>query len=193
MIKKIQIALLLLLLCSISICQVSTRSHLYYSKEYSKEISLYRAKAFLIDQVLGSFNLAIKYSIDPLAATKSGELTSLSYQCDELKKQGLILGFYGDKWNANGVAYQAYAFKNLSKEKATELLNKLGELIKEHSKFLDADDNNNNVYFHYDDMVFLIYRDFTIKIRVFWEEFDSEWEMTAFKRTRKRLLKNLKD
>lgn len=174
-----------------AVSQIPVSSKIYFAKEFSKEITLYRAKSFLIEEVLGLSNNVVKYSIDPLAATKSGELTSLSYRCEDKKKEGLILGFYGNKWNKEGVLYQAYAFKNLSKEKATEILNKLDVLIKEHSKFLDADDDNNNMYFHYDDMTFLIYRDGSIKIRVFWEDFDSEWEMIAFKRTKKRLLKNL--
>ena len=190
--KKTQLILAAILFIGCkALCQIPVSSKIYFAKEFSKEITLYRAKSFLINEVLGSSNNVVKYSIDPLAATKSGELTSLSYQCEDKKMEGLILGFFGDKWNSQGVAYQAYAFKNLTKEKATEILNKLGVLIKEHSKFLDADDDNNNIYFHYDDMTFLVYRDGSIKIRVFWQDFDSEWEMIAYKRTKRRLLKNL--
>lgn len=166
-------------------------SKIYFAKEFSKEITLYRAKAFLIEEVFGSSNKVVKFSIDPLAATKSGELTCLSYQCDDKNMEGLILGFYGNKWNKEGVIYQAYGFKNLPKGKAIEILNKLSVIIKEHSKFIDAFDDNNNVYFQHDDMTFLIYRDGTIKIRVFWENFDSEWEMISFTRTKKRFIKNL--
>lgn len=171
--------------------QIPVTSGIYFAKEFSKEIALYKAKSFLIESVLGSSNKVVKFSIDPLAATKSGELTSLSYKCDEKNKEGLILGFYSNNWNKAGVVYQAFAFKDLSKEKATEVLTKLESLIKEHSKYLDADDDNNNIYFHYDDITFLVYRDGSIKIRVFWDTFDSEWEMIAFKRTKRRLLKNL--
>jgi len=185
------LAVAFIVVSNAAVSQVPVSSRIYFAKEFSKEITLYRVKSFLIEEVLGSSDKVVKFSIDPLAATKSGELTSLSYQCEDKNKEGLILGFYGNKWNKEGVTYQAYAFKNLPKDKATDVLNKLGVLIKEHSKFIDADDDNNNVYFHYDDMTFLIYRDGSTKIRVFWEDFDSEWEMIAFKRTKRRLLKNL--
>ncbi len=62
--------------CSyVGFCQVPVNSKIYFAKEFSKEITLYRAKSFLIDEVLGSSQTVVKYSIDPLAATKSGELT----------------------------------------------------------------------------------------------------------------------
>lgn len=163
----------------------------YSAKEFSKEIALYRAKEFLIEEVLGKSPGVIKYSIDPLAATKSGELTSLVYQCDEKKQEGLILGFFGDRWNEAGVVYQSFAFKHLPKVSAIEILTKLGDIIKENSKYLDADDDNNNIYFHYEDITFLIYRDGSVKIRAFWMDYDAEWEMIAYKRTRRRLLKKL--
>ena len=94
-----------------AVSQIPVSSKIYFAKEFSKEITLYRAKSFLIEEVLGLSNNVVKYSIDPLAATKSGELTSLSYRCEDKKKEGLILGFYGNKWNKEGVLYQAYAFK----------------------------------------------------------------------------------
>ena len=53
----------------------------------------------------------IKFDIDPLAAASSGELTSLVYGCDEKNLSGLVLGFYGSRWNDAGIVYQAYAFK----------------------------------------------------------------------------------
>lgn len=174
-----------------AIGQIPASANIYLAKEFSKEIALYKAKAYLIENILGPSNSVVKYSIDPLAATNSGELTSLSYHCEEKNKEGVIFGFFGNRWNKEGVSYQAYAFKDLPKEKALEILNGLELQIKEHTKFLDVNDNNNNIYFQWEDMTFLIYRDIVIKIRVFWDSFDSEWDMVSFKRTKRRLLKKL--
>lgn len=159
-----------------------------YSKEYSKTIALYQAKFFLMTQVIKDSSSIIKFEIDPLAAAASGQLTSLNYSCKSKNLSGLILGFYGTYWNNHGVHYSGFAFKNISEEKASKLLAKLARIIKDESKYLIADSDNNNIFFTFDDIKFLIYKTATnsTKIRVFWQGFDSEWEMTAFKRTKKR-------
>jgi hypothetical protein len=170
-----------------ALAQISTKSGIFAAKEFSKEIALYKAKAFTITDILGVSDKVVAFQIDPLAAASSGELTSLVYQCDEKSKEGMILGFYGDTWNAAGVRYQAFAFKDLPKEKALELLDKIEKTIEQNARYLAEDGDNNNVYFQYDDILLLIYKGTSTKIRVFWNEFDSEWDITAFKRTKRRL------
>jgi hypothetical protein len=127
-----------------------------------------------------------KFEIDPLAAANSGELTSLMYSCEEQNLSGLVLGFFGNRWNDNGVLYQAYAFKNLNQRNALEILSILENMMDEHSRYLGSDSDTNNLTFKYNDMRFLLYRDGGTKIRVFWNGFDAEWESTAFNRTRRR-------
>lgn len=184
---------LLILLSQLAFSQIGQyQNNIFYAKEFSKEISLYKAKSFVIKDLLGSSNTAVKFEIDPLAATASGELTSLVYKCDELKKEGLILGFYGNYWNDAGIVYQGYAFKNLPKEKALELLQKLEEAITNFNKYLSDDTDNNNIYFKYDDLTFLIYKSTEIRIRVFWNTFDAEWQDVAFRRTKRRFEKKIK-
>lgn len=173
--------------------QVPVSSGVFLAKEFSKDIALYRAKAFVFQQVIGSTDDLIEFQIDPLAAASSGELTSLVYKCQQQQKEGLILGFYGDYWNNAGVVYKGYAFKNIPKEKALALLDKIQKAIKDKTKYLDQDKDNNNIYFQSDDISFLITNSGGIKIRVFWNQFDSEWDMTAFKRTKRRLLNKLTD
>lgn len=56
---------------------------------------------------------------------------------------------------------------------------------------MSADYNNNNMFFQFDDMTFLVYKNSVVKIRVFWNGFDSEWESTAFERTKKRFERHL--
>ncbi len=182
---------LLLIVNFLSKAQVSTRSGIFMAKEFSKEIALYKAKAFVSIDILAASENVVKFEIDPLAAASSGELTSLVYKCEEKNKEGMVLGFYGDTWNSSGVRYQAFAFRDLPKKNALELLNKIEKVIDENTKYINKDDDVNNIYFKYEDIVFLIYKKSSTKIRVFWGDFDSEWDMTAFKRTKRRLLNKL--
>ena len=168
-----------------------TSNNFFVAKEFSKDIALYNAKSFVMNSVLGNSDAVIKFEIDPLAATSSGELTSLVYQCSDMNKEGLIFGFYGTRWNDAGVVYQSYAFKNIESDKAKEMLEKIEKVIDDNSKYLNKDEGTDNVYFHFDDITFLIYKDGSTRIRVFWNGFDSEWQMIAFKRTKNRLYKKL--
>jgi hypothetical protein len=190
---KTKLLLLNIFIISISYSQVSVNSGLYFAKEFSKDQALYKAKDYVMTQVIGVESNVIKFEIDPLAAASSGELTSLVYSCEQKNLRGLVLGFYGNKWNESGVVYQAYAFKNLTEPKALEILSKIDGYIDEHSKYLNSNSDNNNIFFNYDDMTFLIYNDFGIKIRVFWNGFDSEWESTAFGKTKRRFERKLKN
>ncbi len=189
---KIGMLIISTLIAQSCFAQVSNRA-VMFGKEYSKEISLYKAKIFVIKEVLGSSNAPIKFEIDPLAAASSGELTSLVYQCSVKNKEGMILGFYGSYWNDAGVIFQGYGFKDMPKEKALEVLNTIEKNITESKKYLSEDYENNNIYFQFDDITFLVYAGImgTTKIRVFWNNFDADWDFIAFKRTKKRLEKKL--
>lgn len=183
------IVILFLSLISGSFAQVPVTPGFYFAKEYSKEQSLYKAKDFVMEQVLGTSTKLVRFKIDPLAAASSGELTSLVYSCEEKNTTGLVLGFFGDYWNETGVVYQGYAFKNLKESEAVELLNLLKNVFEQESKYLNSDKDNNNVYFEFQDMTFLVYNSDGLRMRVFWKGFDSEWESTAFERTKRRFEK----
>lgn len=160
------------------------------SKEFSKDITLYKAKAFLMQEIFDSTDNLVLFEVDALAASSSGELTSLAYVCKSNKKEGLLLGFYGNFWNDQGVIYQGYGFKNLTKETTIELLNKISKTIEENQLSM-TNNNNINVFFWYNDLTILISYFAQIKIRVFWNDFDAEWEYTAFTRTKKRFERGL--
>ncbi len=190
---NIKFLIVSLFISTISFSQISESTGLYFAKEFSKDQALYKAKEYVMTQVIGveGENL-IKFEIDPLASASSGELTSLVYKCEVKNLSGLVLGFYGNRWNDAGVTYQAYAFKNLPENKAMEILAKLDNYINDESKYLSADSDVKNMFFQYDDITFLIYYDGSAKIRVFWNGFDSEWESTAFGRTKRRFERKIK-
>ena len=158
--------------------------------EFSKAASLYRAKEYVMTKILGPTEKPVLFEADALSAASSGELTSLVYNCPEKQKQGMVFAFWGDKWNPAGVTYHAYGFKEFSKEKADELLAKVQTILDTSEKTLLRSDNN--IYFQYDDLTFLIYYELgLIQIRVFWNDFDSEWNVGSFNRTKRRLEKKL--
>ncbi|NVJ46480.1 MAG: hypothetical protein HWE07_05105 [Cytophagia bacterium] len=169
--------------------QVPQSAGFYLAKEYNKEQALYKAKKFVMEDILGTSTELTRFKIDPLASASSGELTSLVYQSDEKNKTGLILGFYGDYWNDAGVVYTGYAFKNLNEQEAIELLNLLERVYEQESKYLNSDNDNNNVFIDFQDMTFLFYKSSGFRMRVFWNGFDSDWESVAFERTKRRFEK----
>ena len=143
--------------------------------------------------VLGDADETVRFEIDPLAASNSGELTTLVYRSENKKQEGLILGFYGTNWNSSGIVYTGYAFKNIPYKEANEMLDKIEQATRENFKFIQDDHDNNNIYFHFQDITFLVYtKDGNIKLRVYWNDFDAEWEWSTYKKTKKRLERKLK-
>ena len=162
------------------------------AKEYDKEVSLYRAKAFVIQHVLEQANDPIKFDIDPLVASNSGELTTLVYKCDSKNKVGLLLGFNGARWNEAGVIYQEFSFRNLPIKEAQEFCEKVEIALKVNSDYLERDHDNNNIYFTYMDISILMFKTGGgTKLRVFWNGYDADWEYSSFTKTVKRLKKEI--
>lgn len=188
--------LLFILLLSLSSsircrAQVST-SQMIGAKAFSKETTLYRAKEFIITNVLSGRTELTRFTVDALAASSSGELTTLVYNCLQEGKEGLVFGFYGDAATGLGVSYPSYAFKNLAKDSAMALLTKIGNVIKEQKAYLSEDRFNHNVFFSFGDMKFLLYRsDVVTIIRVFWNGFDADWQSSAFAATKQRFEKKV--
>jgi hypothetical protein len=165
------------------------------SKEYSKDVAVFQAKEFLMNNILQVSDQPLQFEVDALAAANSLELISLWYKCESQKQEGLILGFYGDYVNENGLLITGYSFKNLPKDKAVEFITKIETTLSDQAKWLAGNDNVKNVCFKYDDMELLIYipeEQIGEKyLRVFWGPFDATWNNIAFNRTKKRLLKKM--
>jgi DNA polymerase III delta prime subunit len=159
-------------------------------KEVAKEISQFRAKEFIINNIIGSTNgKEILFETESLASDDSGGLISVAFNCDIVEKKGLLLAFIGNNRNEQGVISKAYGFKEISLSDAQNLLNRIDEVRKSNEKYLTKDNNVNNVYIEFNDIKFVIYRDNGSKIRVFWNGFEVVWEDTAFNRSKRRLEK----
>jgi hypothetical protein len=159
------------------------------SKEFNKDQSLYLAKKYVIDEILGKSSETVLFDADALAATSTLEITSLVFNCVDKGKGGLIFTFWGNFWNDFGVVYSGYAFKYLSKDSATTLLTKLEkekEKLFEYSKIIPESDAQ--TYFTFSDLTFLLKPEkFGASIRIFWKSFDAEWSAEAYNRTKRRM------
>ena len=173
--------------------QVTNQENSLTNKYYSKLISLYKSKHFLFSDVLKTTDKVTKVEIIPLAAANSGELTTLLYKSEERSMEGLVLGFYNDYATDFNAARQAYAFKNLPKDKAMEFLSKISTAIDEYKSYLREDYDNNNIFFKYDDIEILVSRGtYEMEIRIFWNGYDATWERTAFDRSKRRFERKMK-
>jgi hypothetical protein len=187
--KKLTL-LILLFVSTISFAQISG---FWESKEFSKDVSLFKAKSLLIQNILKVSENSLEFEAEPLAAASSGELTTLLYRCENQNLEGLILGFYGNYWDKTaGISYQGYGFKDLPKDKALEFLSKIENEIDEHEKFLKSDNDNNNIVFKYDDLVVMIWTTSgSYEMRIYWNGFDSTWEKTSYSRSKRRFKRKI--
>lgn len=177
--------------------QMASPSIFVSPKEYSKDVALYHGKSYLIHELLGppgSPNSLVRFEMDPIVAASSGGLTTLLYDCKEKGKAGLILGFYGDRLNDHGFVNKFYAFKHLPKDSAVEMLSKVEKVLSLFSSNVYSNAKYTNVYFTYGDLTFMIYKTIiggtSCMIRVFWNDFDSEWEEAGFNLTKTRIFQN---
>ncbi len=95
----------------------SEANNFLYAKEFSKEIALFNTKSFLFRDVLGISSDIVQFEVIPLAASNSGELTTLLYRCESKNKEGLVLGFYGNYWNKFGAVIKDSVLRILRKKK----------------------------------------------------------------------------
>lgn len=171
----------------------SQTSGFFLAKEYGKELATYYSKLYLYRDVLKSPQGISKFSIDAVSAANSGELTTLTYGLDDLNKKGLIIGFFGNYINENGVQYLGYRYLNFEQVEAIEFLNLIQSTLNQNQEYLGQNPETNNVAFNYKGMTVIISNEFPgYKIRLFWDSFDCLWNIESFQRTRTRFTKFLK-
>ena len=82
----------------------------------------------------------------------------------------------------------------LNRNDATQFLKKINDTIEENDKYLKNDIDNNNIFFSFKDIDILInYTGKGYSIRLYFENFDSSWDETAFTRSKRRFEKNFKN
>jgi hypothetical protein len=158
---------------------------------FTREAAEYRVKEFLVREVLEiPENKTIEISISALTASKSGELTTIIYDCKQLGKSGLVFGFWSDYFKDSNHKYQGYAFKNFELEKAKDLLDNLDRVLEEKRNILPYgnDDLSKSALFKFDDTIFIFYKDNldVNLIRVIWNGFDLEWSESNLKTMKRR-------
>lgn len=149
-----------------------------FAQEYSKATTEYLTKVFISRNVLKlTDNELTGYQIDAITAAKSGELTTVLYNCPKLNQKGLVFVFYN---------YRHYSFYHFEYNEAKTLFEKLSAAIEDNKIVLDEVNTSvlkaNDIHF--------IFADNTI--RVVWGEYDSLWDKSNFKTTYHRFEKFFK-
>jgi hypothetical protein len=188
---KIKLLLIAFLFTQIAVSQVPTSLGFTLSDEFSESNSVVKAQGFLLKEILKSSEDVVRFKLERIASSRSGDLTSLIYKCEEKKTDGLILAFYGDYWNDAGDIYKGFVFKNLPGNEALEFISQISRTMEEQKEFLSKD-NDNNVCFQYDDLSVVISKEMEFKIRLYWNGFDADWDHWAFNRTKRTLEQNFK-
>lgn len=157
-------------------------------KELAKEISQFRSKEFIVDYIIGpAGSNEIKFETESLASDDSAGLISVAFNCNEINEKGLLLAFFGNNKNEEGSVATAYGFRYIPLAKAQDLLKRIDAVKERHKKYMQSENDVNNLYIEFEDIKFILYRDGGDKVRVFWNGFEVTWERVAFDRTKRRL------
>jgi hypothetical protein len=162
--------------------QIPSKSH-FFAKQWSVDYTLEVSKIYLLENIISISETEERLVLDVLNASNSGQISSICYSGDSAKTTGMLLAFYGNYWNDNGVIYQGYSFKNFHPEKAVTFLKKLLEVSEKNQKFLDRSYDNNNIIFKFEDLTIIIYSNSATKFRILWNGFDSEWSYLEAQKT----------
>ena len=156
---------------------VSTTDKLF-AQEYSKDATAYLTKVYIARQVLKlKDNDLTGFELDAITAAKSGELTTVLYNCPKLNQRGLVFVFYN---------YKHYSFYHFEYNEAKILMDRISSAVEDNKQVLD--EVNTSVLKAND--IHLIFAE--SNIRVVWEEYDSSWDKSNYKTTYRRFDKFFK-
>jgi len=90
-------------------------------------------------------------------------------------------------WSDSGIKFLEYGFKNLSKEDAFALLDRISAQIDKKAK-LTLKKTESNIYFSYQDVDVVITNvGGSYLIKLFWNGFESTWSGKSFENARKKI------
>lgn len=158
-----------------------------------KKTNQYYGKKFLMD-LLGHDTNLVYLQVANLTAPlgQRNEIATFVYKCNVKKKAGLVLGLWDRFITPESTTYGGYIFKHFNWNEAWEFFSKIDRHLKKWQYYLETN-KEANIYFDYDDVSIFIskVRDGGgIKLRVFYDGFDSEWSIGAYNRTTKRFEKS---
>lgn len=161
------------------------------TQKITKEITEYRVKEYIIKEVINiTEGEIVDIEIDALTASKSGELSTVIYQCKSKNKKGIVFVFWQYTFNEFNTKYKGYSFRHIEFTKAEELFQYLAKVMK-YKNDIGTNDQEWNTTFLWQDLYFLFYNDGeSNKIRVFWNGFDAEWNHSNLKTTSRRFTKS---
>ncbi|UOE47944.1 hypothetical protein MTO98_26390 [Mucilaginibacter sp. SMC90] len=149
-----------------------------FAQEYSKDASEFLTKVYISRNILKlNENELTGFQIDAITAAKSGELTTVLYNCPKLNQKGLVFVFYN---------YKHFSFYHFEFNEAKVLLDKISAAVEDNKQVLD--EVNTSVLKAND--IHLIFAESSI--RVVWDEYDSNWDKSNFKTTYRRFDKFFK-
>jgi len=165
------------------------------SQEQCKQITEYYCKQYIVDEVLKVPDLqSVEIYIHPITAAKSGELTTVLYQCNSLNKKGVVFAFWGNYFSENILPYKGFGFLDLDFAEAKDLFDRLEYLMDQENKILTYSEGN--LAYKSDGMTFLFCNSELMvgnnPIRVWYKSFDSDWNQTNLRTTIKRFRKFFK-
>lgn len=186
--KELSFIILLILNYCFSFSQINQSIGGIDSQEYSKEITEYKIKEFIVKNVLQlPEREVVEIEIDAITAASSGEITVVIYRCESQNKKGMVFSFwnlYVNEYNTKSVEYN---FKHFPFDTANELLIELERVIDEKKPIVNSGSTKNAVY-KFDDLIFIFYKGDIGEnlIRVLWDKYDSQWNQLNLKSTHKR-------
>ncbi len=182
---KIRLLLAACLLAQLSFAQTKEED-----PEYTEEMALYKAKEYAAFELIDRSSDSItRFILHPLEAGKSAEMTTLYFKCESQGKEGLLLGFNGEQKNSDGRSSEASDFYYLPKAEAIDFLNRIISLFEREDNFFSDEKDQNNGLFQFGELKVVIYEGGDKSIRIFWNGFDSNWELDECEDTLKELMK----
>lgn len=158
--------------------QIQTAPNNIFAQDYNKDLTEYLAKVFIVRNVLKlTDNDLVGFEIDAVTAAKSGELTTVLYNCPKLNMKGLVFAFYG---------YKQYEFKHFPLPEARAIFSRIASAVDDNKLILDE---VNTSVLKSNDLHFIFASN---TIRVVWRDYDSDWTKSNFKTTEKRFTKFFK-
>lgn len=166
------------------------------TSSFDDKVMFQRGKSFLLNNILKDSDLNEKQFLLDFLKGDGNELSTFYYQTinNPNKKEGIILGFYNEFWEyMPSDTYLGYAFIAISIEELKFFIEKINMINEDYRKFLNEDNNQNNVYFSINELDFIIQKegDLSLQIRIYWKDFGAVVSRATFRSLERRIEKVL--